>query len=107
MPVLYTKRQIHDALRELRIRPLEGRVNAEEAARILTWRAKAEQQIEHAYTPNNIRKHKGKLDPIHPIKIDGTTNDQTNLYRVERVFELNIKPQRTNKGRPKKEKVEA
>lgn len=101
MPVLYTKKEIHDALKELKIRTIEGRVNADEAARILSWRARKEQGVEHTYTPNNVRKHKEKLEAIHPLKTDGTPNTRTNLYLVERLFDLDLEPQRTNKGRQK------
>src|SRR6266581_4850231 len=99
MPVLYTKRKIHEIIKELNIRTIEGRVNADEAARILTWRAKHEQNIEHEYTPTSVRKHKNKLDPIHPLKDDGSPNTRTNLYLAEKVFDLDIEPKRTNSGR--------
>lgn len=104
MPVLYSKRKIHEVLKELSIKTIDDRVNADEAARILSWRAQQEQGVSHTYTPNNIRKHRRGLDPIHPPREDGTPNIRANLYRVEKVFELNIKPQRTNKGGSKKEK---
>jgi hypothetical protein len=101
MPVLYTKKNINDVLKELSIKTIDGRVDAEEAARILSWRAKHERQIEHTYTPGNIRKHRSKLDPIHPLKEDGSPNTRANLYPVEKVFDLDIEPQRTNPGRKK------
>ena len=101
MPVLYTKREINEVLKELKIRAVEGRVNASEAARILSWRAKHEQGIGHTYTPNNVRKHRGKLDAIHPIKEDGSENTRANLYLAEKVFDLEIEPARTNRGKSK------
>lgn len=99
MPVLYSKRKMQEVLKELGIRTIEGRVDASEAARILSWRAKAEQGIEHNYTPNNVRKHKKKLDAIHPSMEDGTPNTRANLYLAEKVFDLDIEPRRTNRGR--------
>src|SRR5438128_1730616 len=101
MPVLYTKRKINEVIKDLNIRTLDGRVDAEEAARILSWRAKREQGIEHEYKPNAVRKHRDKLDPIHPSKEDGTPNTRVNLYLAEKVFDLDIEPKRTNRGRSK------
>ena len=101
MPVLYSKRKIQEVLKELSIRTIEGRVDAEEAARILSWRALHEQGIAHTYTPNNVRKHRGKLDAIHPIKEDGSENTRANLYLAEKVFDLDIEPARTNRGKSK------
>jgi hypothetical protein len=101
MPVLYTKRKIQEVLKELSIRTLEGRVDADEAARILSWRAKSEQGIDHEYTPNNIRKHKKKLETVHPSMEDGKPNTRVNLYLAEKVFELDIEPKRTNRGKAK------
>jgi hypothetical protein len=101
MPVLYSKRKIQEVLKELSIRTIEGRVDADEATRILSWRAAHEQGIEHTYTPNNVRKHKKKLDAIHPLMEDGAPNTRTNLYLAEKVFELDIEPKRTNRGKSK------
>jgi hypothetical protein len=101
MPASYTKREINDALKELHIKTIDGRVNAEEAARILSWRAKQERGIDHTYTPNAVRKHSGKLAPIHPYKEDGSANIRVNLYLTENVFELDIQPKRTNRGHRK------
>ena len=99
MPVLYTKRRIHEVLKELGLRDIQGRVDAKEAARILSWRAMHEQGIAHTYTPTTVRKHRDKLDPTHPLKDDGTPNTRTNLYLVEKLFDLDIEPKRTNSGR--------
>lgn len=99
MPTLYTKRRIQEILKELSIRTIDGRVNADEAARILSWRAKSEHHVEHTYKPNAVRKHGKKLDPIHPLKDDGTINTRVNLYQVEKLFDLDIEPKRTNRGR--------
>ncbi len=50
MAILYTAKQIQEVLRELRIKPADGKVTTREAARILTWRAKAE----HLYRVEDV-----------------------------------------------------
>ncbi len=90
MAVLYTRKQIQDALAELRILPIDGKVNGQEAARILTWRAKAEQGIEHVYTDVSIRRHVEQGN----LKIAEKVNSRFNRYRVEDVFLLPISPHR-------------
>ena len=89
MAVLYTEKQIQAVLRELRIKPIDGRVNGREAARILTWRAKEEQGIEHVYPDSAVRQHamRGHLR-AHPV------NTRFNLYEVEDVFEVALSPKR-------------
>ena len=91
MAVLYTERQIAKVLKDLRIAPENGNVNAEEAARILTWRAKAEQEIDHEYNLDAIRQHvryghfeKGTINP----------KSRGSRYPIEQVFRLPLTPQR-------------
>lgn len=103
MSVLYTKRDIERVLKELRIKARDDRVDAGEAARILSWRACQEQGIAHIYTPTTVRKHRSKLGATHPMREDGTPNIRTNLYNVESIFNLDIKPKRTNPGRWKEQ----
>src|SRR5438105_15786586 len=99
MPPLYTKRKMHEVLKELNLRAVDGRVNDTEAARILTWRAGSEHGIELTYKPNTVRKHSKKLAPVHPLKVNGAINPRVNLYQVEKLFDLDIEPKRTNRGR--------
>lgn len=89
MAVLYTPKEIQEALRELRIKPVEGKVTTLEAARILSWRAKAEQNIEHVYPASAVRRHiqRGHITPIPVSK-------RLNMYKVEDVFELSLAPKR-------------
>lgn len=102
MAVLYTAKQIQEVLRELRIKPSDGNVTTREAARILTWRAKAEQDIEHNYPDTAVRRHvqQGNLKIAHQI------NPRFNMYRVEDVFDLPLVPKR-GRGQQKESSEEA
>lgn len=89
MAVLYTQKEITSALHELRIRPVDGMVTGIEAARILTWRAKAEQGIEHTYRASAIRRHVEKKNlKAYP------RNERFNMYAVEDVFAIALVPRR-------------
>jgi hypothetical protein len=92
MARLYTKQDIAKVLRELRIKPINDMVDGSEAARILTWRAKDEYEIEYEYDPSSIRQHVRK-DHFPAGTIDDS-NKRRNLYQVEAVFNLPIKPKR-------------
>lgn len=89
MAVLYTDREIQKALRDLHIRPEDGKVTGQEATKILSWRAKHEQGIEHEYLSSAIRRHvsQGNLTP-HPVNI------RFNMYKTEDVFEVPLVPKR-------------
>ena len=91
MAKLYTDRQIAKALKELEIAPMNGKVNGNEAARILTWRAKQEQGIDFEYQDTALRQHvaqghfeEGTVDP----------KSRGSRYPVEQVFVLPIAPKR-------------
>lgn len=90
MAVLYTPRQIQDALKELRIKPIEGMVSTNEATRILSWRAKTEHGVEHTYNVSAIRRHvqMGNLVKTNP------ESTRLNKYRVEDIFDLPLAPKR-------------
>lgn len=90
MPVLYTAKEIQEVLRELRIKPKDGKVNGREAAQILTWRAKQEQGIEHIYLDSAIRSHV----KYGNLKVAEQVNSRFNLYRVEDIFDLNLSPRK-------------
>lgn len=92
MARLYTERDIARVLRELRIAPENGKVDGNEAAQILSWRAKTEYGVDYRYDGTAIRQHvrqghfaEGTVD---------TTNLRRNLYSVEAVFKLPIAPRR-------------
>ena len=89
MAVLYTSRERLEALRELRIKTVNGQVNTHETARILTWRAKAEYDIEHVYPESAVRRHveRKTLNVAHWTGV-------ANRYKVEDVFEVPITPKR-------------
>lgn len=89
MAVLYTRKQIQDALKEMSIKPVDGMVTGQEAARILTWRAKHEQGITHEYLDSAVRRHvqRGHLTP-YPVNI------RFNMYKVEDIFDLSLVPKR-------------
>jgi hypothetical protein len=91
MARLYTEDEISAILRTLRIAPEKGKLNAEEAARVLSWRAKEEQGLDYEYQADAIRQHvrykhfeEGSIDP----KIRGSR------YPVEQVFKLPLAPKR-------------
>ena len=92
MARLYTRKDIDVALKELRIAPQNGMVSGSEAARILTWRAKDEYDVEHTYDANSIRLHvrQGHF-PLGSIE---KPNKRNSLYKVEDVFRLPIHPNR-------------
>lgn len=87
MAVLYTPEQIESALVQLKIAPEDGMVTGQEAARILTWRAKKERSVKHEYSIIAVRKQAAKLGAVKK-------NTQLNLYPVEAVFRLSIEPKR-------------
>jgi hypothetical protein len=89
LAVLYTPEEIQKALLKLRIKPKEGMVTGKEAARILTWRAKEEQGVEHDYLDSAVRRHveRGNLK-AYPV------NTRFNMYKVEDVFDLPLVPKR-------------
>lgn len=92
MATLYTQKDITAALKELRIAPEEGKVSGSEAARILTWRADHEYDVQHRYTVNSIRLHarQGHF-PVGSVDI---SNGRRSLYNVEAVFHLPLYPRR-------------
>ena len=94
MAVLYTPKELQEALKELRIKPINGRVTTQEAARILSWRAKAEHGIEHVYNASAVRRHihAGNLTP-EPV------STRFNLYKVEDIFDLPLAPKRGKQHR--------
>ncbi|HYU76903.1 MAG TPA: hypothetical protein VEL31_29900 [Ktedonobacteraceae bacterium] len=102
MAILYTAKQIQDVLRELRIKPADGKVTTREAARILTWRAKAEHHVEHEYPDSAVRRHVQQGN----LKIAQQINARFNMYRVEDVFDLQLAPRR-GLGQQKEAKEEA
>lgn len=95
MATLYTDKQMAKALKELRIAPINGKVNAEEAARILSWRVKAEQEIDFEYKPDAIRQHVryGNFEGLDP-------KERGSKYPIDQVFRLPLAPQR---AMPRKE----
>ena len=90
MAILYTNKELQDILRELRIKPKDGLVTTREAAHILTWRAKHEQEIEHAYPEAAVRRHV----ELGNLKIAEKKNKVANLFRFEDVLELPLSPRR-------------
>lgn len=90
MAVLYTRKQIQDALRELAIRPVDGNVTTKEAARILSWRAKHEEGIEHDYPESAVRRHVQQGN----LRIAEKRNPRFNLFTAEDVFSLPLVPRR-------------
>jgi hypothetical protein len=88
MARLYTRKQMNEVLKELRIKPVEDRVTSQEAAAILSWRAKQEHQTDYTYTDRSVRRHV-TLGNLKDIKRVST---RQSLYAIEEVFELPLKP---------------
>jgi hypothetical protein len=91
----YTTAQRREILRQLGIKPEHGTVTGKEAARILTWRAKEEEGVEHVYDPGSLRRHAQEGN----ITAD-TSNPRLSRYPVEKVFELPIAPRRGRAKNP-------
>lgn len=96
MVYLYTHEQRNEALRSLSIKPIKGKITSQEAARVLSWRAKQEFDIEHEYTPATLRRHveQGKLKAYPGTKLTDDGKSRKSLYEVEVIFELSIAPRR-------------
>jgi hypothetical protein len=92
MATLYTERDIAKTLRELRIDPENGKVDGNEAARILSWRARQEYGIEYQYDAVTIRQHV-RRGHFSEGTID-TSNIRRNLYQVNAIFKLPLAPRR-------------
>jgi len=103
MAVLYTAKEIQEVLQQLRIKPVGGKVTGREAARILTWRAKAEQGIHHVYPDSAVRRHVERGN----LKIAEQKNARLNLYKVEDIFDLPLVPRRGIQQSEKNEKKAA
>jgi len=96
MPVLYSKKEINDILRELKIRPIDGKVNGNEAASILTWRAQHEYKDNaREYTAQSVRRHVslGNLT-AHPVPPKHGDESRKNLYYLDEVLSLPLAPKR-------------
>jgi hypothetical protein len=92
----YDAKRIEEILHSLGIKAMRGKISGEEAARVLSWRAKEEQGVEHTYAPAILRRHaeKGNLRAYPGTKLTKGGDSRKNLYEVEDVFELSIAPRR-------------
>jgi len=105
MTKLYTLKRQQEILRNLEIKPKNGKVTGKEAAVILTWRAKEEASIEHAYSPSILRRHveNGNLVAYPGTKITDKGKSRKSLYDVEAIFDLSIEPRRGLKRKQRNE----
>ena len=96
MVYLYTEEQKQETLRSLSIKPIRGRVTGQEAARILSWRAKNEFGIDHQYNTATLRRHveQGNLKAYPGTKLTSEGRSRKSLYDVDVIFELSIAPRR-------------
>lgn len=99
MATFYTEKERKNALKQMHIHPDAERVNSAQAAKILTWRAKEEYNVDHQYNATAVRKHAEKLDAQPGRKSDGSINLRQNTYDVKKLFEIDILPARTNRGK--------
>lgn len=100
MTYLYTTEERQNTLQTLRIKPKNGKITGQEAAAIMTWRAKNEFKVEHVYSPSILRRHveKGNIKAYPGTKLTEKTGEsRKSLYDVKDVFELSIEPRRGRK----------
>jgi hypothetical protein len=88
----YTEDEMCAILQELHIAPEDGRVDGNEGAKILTWRAKHEFGVDHQYDPTTLRQHM-RTGQIKREEVDAT-NPRRNLYPYPLIFQLPIAPKR-------------
>lgn len=92
MATFYSEKEQQKILKELHIAPVDGKVDGSEAARILTWRAKQEHDVEYAYDATSIRQQARQGN--FPEGTIDTSNSRHNLYLAQSVFSLPIAPRR-------------
>lgn len=92
MAKLYTAKLKQEVLRELEIKPVDGRVTGKEAAQILEWRAKKEFDVERKYDDASLRKH------VEKGNLHADPKNRKSRYSVDEIFDLVIYPTR---GRPR------
>lgn len=93
MTRLYTLKRQQEVLKSLSIKPSkDGRITGQEAATILTWRAREEADIAHEYSPSILRRH---VEQGNLIAYPGTRGkSRKSFYDVGAIFELSIEPKR-------------
>lgn len=95
MARLYTTQEKMTALLELKIDARNNRVSGNEAARILSWRAKYERGIEHEYKVQTVLWHADKLGARLLSK-------RKHDYDLDLVFALDIEPSRGKQASTRK-----
>ncbi len=102
----YAPSRIKEVLDILDIEPYKtNRVDGNQAAKILTWRLKAEMQADRTYTIEALRRRvKTKA-----LRVAEQINPRLNLYDVRDIFELSLMPARAEgaKQRELKQKKES
>jgi|SRR5580765_1165545 len=96
----YTQENIEQILKDLEIEPYRhNKVDSNQAAKILNWRAETEQGKKTNYTPISIRRRTAGGD-LHPEPI----SERLNIYDVVEVFALKIVPSRAAGGQQRRSK---
>lgn len=89
----YTEEEMLQIMRELHIAPTaEGMLTGSEGAKILTWRAEHEFQVQYQYDAGVLRQHL-RAGYLQKDAIDKTHSRRT-LYPYQLVFQLPISPRR-------------
>lgn len=84
-------KEMKEILKELGITPFPGgMVSSTQAAHILTWRIKHEQQTEHEYNAGHIRRHIA----AGTLKEAGRLHERFKLFDTKDIFALRLMPQR-------------
>jgi hypothetical protein len=91
----YTQEQKDSMLKALEIVPIDGMVDSQQAARILSKRAEDEIGEAHTYGNDAIRWRvkSGKLSVARAV------NNRLNLFYVDDIFRLDLEPQKWHSKR--------
>ena len=86
-------------LKELGIVPLNGMINSQQVAKILTKRAELETGTTHTYTSDAIRRRVNSKS----LKVAMQLNKRMNLFLLDDAFTLELEPRKWHDQRKKTE----
>jgi hypothetical protein len=88
----YTEEEMLQIMRELHIAPQDGKLTGSEAAKVLTWRAEHEFQVQYQYDAGALRQHV-RAGSLQREELDKNHSRRT-LYPYQLIFQLPISPRR-------------
>ncbi len=97
MSKTYTQQEKKAILKELDIAPLNGMVNSNQAAKIMSKRAEIETGERHSYGDDAVRWRikSGKLN------VALSMNKRLNLFNIDDIFALDLEPHKWHSHRNK------